>query len=175
LLVAQIRQRGIRPKAFLLHPAVLGLVIPWLFLGGYLLFQHVAFGDALTFWKVRATWGELAWWGIVDLVATTLVNEHTPIMWSYVPIALLPTIGALMLTRSKQWYELAAFALVLLAVLWYTGIWGLGRYSASCWPAFLPLGIWLSKHPSGQTPSIVLLSILQGMFFYMFSHGVPIL
>lgn len=175
LLVAQIRQRGIRPKAFLFHPALLGLVIPWIFLGSYLLFQYAAFGDALTFWKMRAKWGELAWWGLGDLLTTTEANEHTPIMWSYVPIALLPTIGALMLIRSKHWYELAAFALVLLAVLWYTGIWGLGRYSASCWPAFLPLGIWLAKHPSWQTPSIVLLSILQGMFFYLFNHGIPIL
>jgi Gpi18-like mannosyltransferase len=175
LLVAQIRQRGFKPKAFLLHPAILGLAMPWLFLGGYMLFQYAVFGDALTFWKMRSNWDEYAWWGIIDLIQTSYQNEHIPIMWSYVPIALLPTVGALLLARRTQWYELAAFALVLMAVLWYTGIWGMGRYSASCWPAFLPLGVWLSKHPSWQAPSVALLAILQGMFFFLFSHGVPIL
>jgi len=175
LLVAQLRQRGLRPKSFFLSFAILGLVIPWLFLGAYCLYLYLTFDDALMFWKMRSDWGSLAWWGITTLLTTTESNEHIPIMYSYLPIALLPTIGAFALLAKRQWYELASFAIVLLVVLWYTGIWGLGRYSASCWPAFLPLGVWLSKRPSWQAPIIALLAVLQGLFFFLFSHGYPIL
>ena len=62
-----------------------------------------------------------------------------------------------------------------MAILWGVGVWGLGRYSASCWPAFLPLGAWLSKRANFQGPIIALLAVFQGLFFYLFAHQFPIL
>jgi Gpi18-like mannosyltransferase len=175
LLIAQVRQRGLRPRAFLLSFSILGLIIPWLFLAVYSMFQYYTFGDPFTFWRVRSEWGSLAWWGIITLIRPPEWNEHVPIMYSYVPFALLVTVGALALLTRKQWYELASFTLLLLVMLWFTGVWGLGRYSASCWPAFLPLGVWLSKRPLWQSPAIAFLAIFQGLFFFVFSHGYPIL
>jgi hypothetical protein len=54
-------------------------------------------------------------------------------------------------------------------------VWGLGRYSASCWPAFLPLGAWLSKRANFQGPIVAILAVFQGLFFYLFVHQFPIL
>jgi hypothetical protein len=175
LLAAQVRERGIHPRRFLWNRAIIGLLMPWLFLGGYLLYQYVSFGDALAFWRARANWGERAWWGIVQLAQTTDSDIDIKAMWSYVPIVIAPTVGAIALATRKRWAELAAFALVLMTVLWSVGMWGMGRYSASCWPAFLPLGVWLARHPMLQAPAITLLTLLQGLFFYLFIHQFPIL
>lgn len=175
LLAAQIRQRGLRPRRLLLHPAILGLVIPWLFLGGYCLYQARTFGDPLAFWHARAGWGPRAWWGIAQLLTTSERDIDTRIMLAYVPFALLPTLGAIALATRRRWAELAAFALVLFGVLWATGIWGLGRYSASCWPAFLPLGVWAARHPIARYAVLGVLIVAQGVFFYLFVHQYPIL
>ena len=175
LLAAQIRQRGIQPRRFLLDPAIFGLIIPWLFLGGYMLFQYVTFGDALAFLRARENWGERAWWGIGELARTNATDVDVRAMWSYVPIAVAPTIGALALASRRRWVELAAFALVLMTVLWSVGMWGMGRYSASCWPVFLPLGAWLARRPAWQGPLIALAALFQGLFFYLFIHQFPIL
>ena len=65
LLVAQLKQRP-SVRRFLLSPALLGLVIPWLFLGAYCAYQYVRFGNALAFVKMRDNWGPVAWWGVTD-------------------------------------------------------------------------------------------------------------
>ena len=45
------------------------------------------------------------------------------------------------------------------------------RAVSSVWPAFLPLGLWLSRRPSLQTPIIVVLAIFQGLFLHLFAHA----
>jgi hypothetical protein len=176
LLAAQIKQRGLRPKRFLLSPAIIGLLMPWLFLALYSFYQYREFGDPLTFWAARDGWGEYAWWGILDLIGADVQDDlWSPPMYMYPPFALIPTIGAIVLAAKKQWIELASFAIIFMVMLWAVGIWGIGRYSASCWPAFLPLGVWLAKHPNLQGPVIVMLALFQGLFFYLFSHQYPIL
>jgi hypothetical protein len=175
LLGAQIHQRGLRPRRLLLHPAILGLAIPWLFLGGYCLFQAHAFGDALAFWHARAGWGPRAWWGIGQLLTTHERDIDTRIMRAYVPFALVPAAGAIALATRRRWVELAAFALVLTGVLWGMGVWGLGRYSASCWPAFLPLGVWAARHPALRLVLLGVLIVAQGVFFFLFVHQFPVL
>ncbi len=179
LVVAQLRQRGFHPKRFLQNPAILGLLVPWLFLALYCLYQYIAFDNPLAFLAARAgpPWGELAWWGIGQLLTdpnASRFGDHLLAIQAYIPFALLPTVGAIALLAKKQWLELAAFALVLLAVVWTVGIWGLGRYAGSCWPAFLPLGSWLAQRPKLQAPVIVLLAIFQALFFYLFTHQFPI-
>jgi hypothetical protein len=178
LLVAQIRQRGLHPARLLLRPALIGLLVPWLFLGLYLLYLWMRFGDALAFSAARHEWGAMAWWGIWDLIRTRDCPGcavHVPVMWTYVLFALLPTSGALLLATRKQWAELASFAIIYMIVVWSIGMWALGRYSAGCWPAFLPFGVWLAKRPAMQGAVIVILALFQGLFFYLYVHQGPIL
>jgi hypothetical protein len=177
LLAAQIRQRGLHPKRFLLSPAILGLAVPWLCLSLYMLYQYMRFNDPFLFWTVRSTppWWPLSEWGIVDLLTATEGNEHTRIMFSYLPFLLIPTAGAIALLSKKQWIELALFAIAYLGFIWMAGIWASGRHSASCWPAFLPLGLWLSQRPKLQGPAVAGLALFQGLYFYLYSHGFLIL
>src|SRR5919202_2560863 len=175
LVVAQIRQRGFHPRRLLGNLAILGLLVPWLFVALYCLYQYERFGDPLAFWVARANWGPRAWWGIQNLLKTTDRSVDVRVMYSYIPFALVPSIGAVALLRRPKWHELAAFAVVLMAILWGVGVWGLGRYSASCWPAFLPLGAWLSKRANFQGPIVAILAVFQGLFFYLFVHQFPIL
>ena len=177
LLAGQIRQRGLPPRRLLLNPAILGLLIPWLFLALYSLYQYIAFGNLLAFAAARdkPPWGPLAWWGIGDLLTTTWQNEHVQAMYSYLPFALITTVGAIALVTREEWIELAAFGVIFTMALWGIGMWGLGRYTASIWPAFLPLGVWLSRRPALQGPAIGMLALFQGLFFYLFSHMFAIL
>jgi hypothetical protein len=178
LLAAQLRQRGIHPKRFLLSPAILGLVVPWLFLGLYCLYLDIKFDNPLAFWAARDEWGGLAWWGIMDLLTTKECSgcvPHLQVMRAYLVFALIPSVGVIALVTKQQWIELALFAIALMVIVLLTGMWALGRYSASFWPAFLPLGVWLSKQPNLQGPVIVMLALFQGLFFYLFALQFPIL
>jgi hypothetical protein len=175
LLTAQVRERGRDPRRFLLSPAILGLIIPWLFLGLYCLYLYQQFGNPLTFLAARDEWGARAWWGIGEILTTAERSNHVRVMQSYVPFALLVTAGAVGLLTRKKWLELAAFAVVFMALLWTVGMWGLGRYSAACWPAFLPLGVWLARRPTLGGPVVATLAVFQGLFFYLFVHQFPIL
>ncbi len=176
LLAAQLRQRGHHPRQFFLSPAVLGLVIPWLFLGGYCLYQYVTFGDPLAFYHARNSpiWAR-AWWGIHELLTTQDRDIEVSVMRSYIPFVLIPSIGAIALATHRKWLELAAYAIIFMLVVWAIGVWGLGRYSASCWPAFLPLGSWLARWPALRGPVIVFFALFQGLFFYLFTHAFFIL
>jgi hypothetical protein len=177
LLVAQIRQRGLHPRRLLMSRSILGLVIPWIGLALYSFYQYRVFGNPMAFAEARdqPPWSELAWWGLRDLLAATEYNEHIPVMYSYIPFALLVTVGAISLFFKNQWIELAAFGMIFIVMMWGIGMWGLGRYTASCWPAFLPLGVWLAKHPHWQGPVIALLALFQGLFFFLHAHMFPIL
>lgn len=176
LLAAHIRERGLHPRR-LIHPSLIGLLIPWAFLWGYGLYQHLAFGNALAFAAARdqPPWSELAWWGVWDLLTAQEFNEHIPIMYSYIPFALIPTVGAIGLLWRREWRDLAAFGVIFTVALWGIGMWGLGRYTASIWPAFLPLGVWLARRPHWQGPAVALLALFQGLFFYLHAHMFAIL
>lgn len=177
LLAAQVRERGLHPKRLLLNPSILGLLIPWLFLGGYGLYEYLYWGNPLAFVEARnqPPWSELAWWGVADLFMTTLRTPDVRAMYSYIPFALVTTVGAAALTRRRGWAELAAFGVVFMLAIWVIGMWGIGRYSASCWPAFLPMGVWLSKRPNLQGVVVGIFALFQGLFFYLFVHMFPIL
>jgi hypothetical protein len=117
----------------------------------------------------------MAWWGIDDLIVGEGPIRHVQVMRSYLPFALLITAGGLALLTKSRWLELTAFALCFLVAIWAVGMWGLGRYTASCWPAFLPLGVGLARIPWLQGPIIALLALFQGLFFFLFSHQYMIL
>jgi hypothetical protein len=174
LLIAQLRERGRDPRRFLFSPAILGLVLPWLFLGVYGAYLYVQFDDPLAFVEARNNWGDRAWWGLGNLLSAHTGSPAIQVMYAYLPFALFVTAGAIGLARWR-WLELAAYAILLMGVVWAIGVWGLGRYSASCWPAFLPLGVWLSKRPNLLLPTVVGLAVFQGLFFYLFAHQYPLL
>jgi hypothetical protein len=172
LLVAQLEQRP-SARRFLLSPALLGLVIPWLFLGSYCAYQYVRFGDALTFVKMRDNWGPVAWWGVTDWWRSGPPRDV--VMGSYVVFALPSVAAAVASLFRRKWWVLAGFSGPMFLMLFYGGIWGMGRYTASCWAAFVPLGVWLSRRPLLQTPVVVSFALLQGMMFYLVQHQFSIL
>lgn len=85
--------------------------------------------------------------------------------------ALLPAAGVIALMRQPRWRSLAAFAVPTFVLFCVMGAYGLGRYTASVWPAFLPLGVWLARRPSWQTPIVVVLALFQGLFLHLFAHA----
>jgi hypothetical protein len=64
---------------------------------------------------------------------------------------------------------------VLTTLIWSVGRWGLGRYSASCWPAFLGLGLMAQKHPTLGAFLLAGFGAFQGVFFFLFMHQWPVL
>lgn len=169
LLVAQLRQRGLR--RFFASPAFLALGLPFAVAGIYMVYCHFAWGDALSSMHARSAWGHTAWWSVWDAIRQAHKRPH---IVSFVPFALVPTIGAFCLLGSRKYAELAASVLPLVLVLWLIGAFGLGRYSASCWPAFLPLGKWYLRHPRWQVPLLLFFCLGQGWFFFLHSHHYEI-
>jgi hypothetical protein len=171
LLAAQIRAHRREPLRVLLHKDLLGLIVPFCIAGIYPLYCYFAFGDALSMLHARqAHWGADAW-----MPAWQVFTAGKPVLITYALFSLVPLGGALALLQRAEWAELAAYALCLMTVLFFVGGLGLGRYSASCWPAFLPLGVSLARRPNLQLPVVVTLAMFQGMFFYLWTHQYPIL
>lgn len=170
LLAAQLKQRGL--KGFFRSPQVLTLALPFLVAGIYLFYCWRAWGDPLSWWKARAQWGTAAWWGVPQMLANVGDMPHFA---AYMLFALIPTAGAVALVVRRKAPELAAPAVMLLAVLWTVGAAGLGRYSASCWPAFLPWGVWLSKKPWLLGAVVGVLAFTQAIFFFLHVHHFAIL
>jgi Gpi18-like mannosyltransferase len=169
LLAAQLGQRGWR--RFFRDPAFLALALPFVVAGIYLLYCQIVWGDALSFWRARDTWGQTAWWSIVEAIRQAKSRPH---IVSFIPFALVPIIGSVALLRFRKYRELAAATLPLVAVLCLIGAFALGRYSASCWPAFLPLGKWYLRHPRWQVPLLLFFGLGQGWFFFLHSHHFEI-
>jgi Dolichyl-phosphate-mannose-protein mannosyltransferase len=169
LLAAQLRQRGLR--GFFAKPTFLTLALPFLLAGVYMIYCWRAWGDPVAFWHARDEWSKTAWWTTVDAIRNFSKRPHIA---SYIPFAVIPSIGALLLLRARRYAELAAAALPLMAALWWIGAFGLGRYSASCWPAFLPLGQWYERHPRWQIPILLFFGLAQGWYFFLHSHHYEI-
>jgi Gpi18-like mannosyltransferase len=169
LAAAQLRQRGLR--RFFTSPVVLTLGLPFVVAGIYLVYCRFAWGDALSSLHARDSWGNTAWWSALDAIRHV---DKRPHIVSFIPFALVPTLGAVALLRSRKYAELAASVLPLTLVLWLIGAFGLGRYSASCWPAFLPLGKWYLRHPRWQVPLLLFFCLAQGWFFFLHSHHYEI-
>lgn len=170
LFAAQVRQRGWHPRRLVFHPHFLGLAIPFLFVAAFFLYLGRATGDPLAALHSRTIgWNDWVWFGVRQTLLNVPYSER-PEYFYYIVIALFPTAGAIALATRKRWAELAASGTVLMAIILSTGIAGLGRYSASVWPAFLPLGVWLSRRPALQVPVLLALALLQGLFFFLYVH-----
>ncbi len=174
LLAAQLHQRP-SPKRFLLSPAILGLVVPFLFVAAFAWHLQVMVGDPLAFWWSRTiNNGPIVWFSVREIVQQVPYVQR-PEFYFYILLATIPTVGAIALATRKRWLEFAADGICLMLVVLGSGGVALGRYSAACWPAFLPLGLWLSKRPTLQGPVLMMLVLFQGLFFFLFSHQFQIL
>jgi hypothetical protein len=167
LLAVQVRERGAR--ALRSPRAVLGLLLPLGVVGLYLGYLGWRFGDPLLFAHVR----KANWPGAWASVTSWFRRDWGPELGLYLVFSLLPGAGAFALLARRRWWVLAPFAIALMLVLWRVGLLGLGRYSASVWPAFLPLGAWLARRPGLLLPALIASALLQGMFLALFAQGYP--
>jgi hypothetical protein len=170
LLAAQIRQRGWR--GFFKSPRFLTLALPFLLAGLHFTYCWQVWGDPLSWWRVRLDWGETAWWGAIQIVQH---YERNPHFLSYLLWTMVPAAGVIALVIRRKTPELAAPALVMMVVILAVGAAGLGRYAASCWPAFLPWGVWLSKRPLLGASVVAAMGMAQGLFFFLHVHHYAIL
>jgi hypothetical protein len=170
LLTAQVLDRGIHPKRFVLHRDFIGLVLPFVIGSLFPAFLYARFGDPLTWLHIRHRWGPIVWQGVYHFFRGT----YEPHFATYVVLSIVPGVGAFLLLSRRRWWILAGFAVPFMVAMWSIGLGGLGRYTASCWPAFLPLGAWLQRHPYLVAPVIALFAALQGVYLYLFSHVYPI-
>lgn len=174
LLFAQVQQRPSLAR-FFKSPAWLALALPWLSLFGYMLYQQLAWGDFLAFYKARDNWGDLAYWGIADQLRAWGSGEpRLEIIYTYLPFAALVLVGLALSTRERSWWPPVAFGVALSVLLWSVGLAGLGRYSASCWPAFLGLGSLAARRPMLGMLLASGLGVMQGIFFFLFTHQYPV-
>ncbi len=173
LLAAQLRQRGFR--RFFLSPALLGLLVPFAFLAAWSWYLGRKVGDPIAYWHARTiNFGPSVFWSVRDVFAQVPFASR-PELYFYMVFSLIPLAGTIALLTRKRWIELAAAAAVLMSVVYGSGGVALGRYSAACWPAFLPWGIALSRRPALQGPLVGLLFFFQGLFFFLFSHQWQVL
>jgi hypothetical protein len=148
--------------------ARLGLVIPIVVLALWPLYTWIHFGDPLLWMRVRALWG---WHANLSVPAGLLRWRESRMLLVYPVFALLPAAGVIGLCRARRHWPLAAIALPSFALFCVMGAFGFGRYTASVWPAFLPLGVWLSRRPSLQLPVVLALALFQGLFLQLFAHA----
>lgn len=167
LLAMQIRDRDLRARRFI------GLVLPLAITSLYFVFLQSHFGDWRIWMRARSDWGNSAWWGVYEFFTQTTVRK--PEIVFYLVLSVIPGLGAALLLMRPRWRMLAPFAIALMLLLWFCGVAGLGRYSSSCWPAFLPIGAWFANRPKLLIAAVCVLAIMQGMMLHLFVHLFPIL
>lgn len=162
LAAVQLRDRTAwRTRAALAIPVGVAALWP--------LWTYVHFHDPLLWLHARKLWG---WHANLDVVrGIGHWRDNARMLLVYPVFALIPAAGVIGLLVERRFWPLAAIALPTFALFCIVGAYGLGRYSASVWPAFLPLGLWLSRRPSLQTPILVALALFQGLFLHLFVHA----
>lgn len=174
LLAAQIKQKGWKP--FLFSTDIIGLILPWTFLAGFSWYLNEKVGDPLAWWHSRSiNWNEWVWYGARQVLLYVPWKER-PEYFFYLMFGTVVLAGGIglgwQLFKKKRgdYVEIGAFGLLLLVVVLSSGAAGMGRYLASVWPCFLPLGVWLAKRPAWQGLSIGFLCMFQGLWFFLYSH-----
>jgi len=162
LAAVQLRDRTRwRTRAALLIPIAVALLWP--------LWNWTHFHDPLQWLHARKLWG---WHASLNVVtAMRHWHDNARMLLVYPLFALIPAAGVVGLVVERRFWPLASFALPTFVLFCVMGAYALGRYSASVWPAFLPLGVWLSRRPSLQTPVVVALALFQGFFLHLFVHA----
>jgi Gpi18-like mannosyltransferase len=161
LAAVQLRDRTRwRTRAALLIPVAVGALWP--------LYNWVKFHDPLQFVHSRGFWG---WHAKLNLIRGFHYWREARMLAVYPFFAVIPAAGVVALVFVRRWWPLAAIAVPTFVLFCAIGAYGFGRYSASVWPAFLPLGIWLSRRPTLQMPIVIALVLFQGFFLHLFAHA----
>ncbi len=171
LVAAQIRDRGFG-RLFWANKTVLALLLPLIAGAIYAGACWSMTGDPLSFYRMRDKWGPMAW---TSLPSALVQQPRQLLWWLFGASSLVPAFGFLWLVRDRRYAELVAAGVPLLLTFWAIGVWGLGRYSASLWPGFLGIAIWLERYPQLVGPVIGASAMLQGFLFYLWSHQFAIL
>jgi hypothetical protein len=175
MLAAHIRQSWPSPKKFFISWGFVGLLLPFAYVAAFSYYLKQVNGDALAFYHSRSlAWGPGVWYSVREIWQHEKFAAH-PEYFFYQPFLLIPIMGTIGLFFRKNWLELAAASTILMITVVSTGGVGIGRYSAACWPAYLAIGVWISRRPRLQTPIYGVLMLLQGMFFWLFTHQFRIL
>lgn len=174
LLAVWVRARGPRLRDIVWHRDALGLALPPLGIAAYAAYCAHRFGNPLAFavWRTQCDvgfWRVRAWWSVLEAFRGGRLHTE-PLLATYVGWSLVPWVGALALCTRRAWRPLAPFALLLMALYWKTGLMGLGRFSASCWPAFLPLGWYAARRPAAMAGLLMLMAMAQGMYFTLWTR-----
>ncbi len=179
LVALAMQERGAGPRALLWHRGALAFVLPLLGIGAHSLFCSLRFHDPLAFFHARTAgapnnyWQVRAWWSVAEAFREGRASTE-PLLATYVFWSLIPWAGAIALCTRRAWRPLAPYALLLMTLYWSGALMGLGRFSASCWPAFLPVGWLLARRQDLAIPVLLALGMAQGFYFYLWSHWYSI-
>ncbi len=170
-LLADAWRRNPTRRAFLTDWRSYTLLLPVAAGLAFVAYCWIDFGSPWAFLRGRGNWGQMAWRGI-DAGVIAGSNPIYFLLRSYLVIGLVPTDGTIALLREPRWRTLGWYAASLLLMNVSIGILGFGRYSAECWPAFLPVGVWLQRRPSLAPLLIGVAALLQISFFNLHAHGL---
>ena len=140
------------------------------------------FNDPFIYWTqkhdprsigIGSYWIERQWWSIGQAFTGTRLRQE-PLLAIYLAITLVPAIGIAALAFRQGFRVLLPAGALLLAIYWAIGLGGLGRYSASLWPAFLPLGAFCARRPTLYSLLLIASAMLQGLFLHLWIHGYGI-
>ena len=176
LAAIAVIQRGWHPKRLVLHRGVVGLALPLAGIAAFMAYCQYRFHDPVAFSTQRTRlevgnqfWSQRAWWSVIEAFRGGRTRTE-PLLSTYVFWSLLPATGTVALFTRRAWWPLAPFAAALMTLFMGTGIMGLGRFTASCWPAFLPLGVWIARRPLAAQALLIPLALAQGAYFFLWSH-----
>lgn len=155
----------------LVSPHVLSLGVPWLFPAGFAYFLAQRYQDPLAFWHSRDLWGESAWISVPKVISLGVPDIRHQM---YILMAAILLAAVIYGMFTEKFRPICAFGLALLVCVSLIGAEGLGRYSASCWPAFLPLAVWLKSREELAQPLLVGWAVFQGMGMFLFAHQYPL-
>jgi len=160
-----LRDQGLKRA---LGTGAVGALLPALALAGLALYLGLAFNQPLAFLAVDANARPVG----MELLAT--LSDPTPArgLWGTVAAAVVVTIGVVSLVLRRPWAPLLAFALPWVFLMWTFSRGGLASHAALCWPAFLPLGAWLSRRPSLQVPVVAGSAIFLGCLLLLYARGI---
>lgn len=173
LLAGQLRERGWR--RFLLSPSVLALLLPWSFLAAFSWYLSVKVGDPLAWWTSRTIgWNDWVWYGARQVLLYVPYWDRPEYFYYLIFSVPMAASGAWLAWKlwkePAKYAELSAFGVTLLLVVLSSGAAGMGRYQASNWACFLPMGVWLARRPTWAGMALGALWVFQGMWFFLFSH-----
>lgn len=160
-----LRDRGVK-KAF--GAGAVGALLPVIAVAALGAYSGIRFGQPLAFLAADAAARPVG----MELLASLGDPTASRGLWGIAAAALLVTIGAVCLVLRRPWAPLLAFALPWVFLMWTFARGGLASHAALCWPAFLPLGAWLSRRPSLQVPVVAGSAILFGCFLLLYTRGI---